>query len=117
MSYQPQGWYGIDLDGTLAYYGHYIGPTHIGPPIPAMAARLEAWLKEGRAVRIFTARVASTSPYADKSRQAIAAWLLANFGVILPITAEKDYAMIELWDNRCVQVEPNTGKPLDPSRA
>ncbi len=110
--HDQQGWIGVDLDGTLAYYTHYIGPTHIGPPVPAMAKRLQEWIKEGKDVRIFTARVASTAPYAEKSRQAIAQWLLDNFGMILPITAEKDYSMIELWDDRCVPVTTNEGTPL-----
>ena len=52
-----QGWIGVDLDGTLAYYDHWRGPHHIGDPIPAMLNRVKSWLAEGKDVRIFTARV------------------------------------------------------------
>ena len=33
----------------------------------------------------------------------------------LEITNAKDMDMIELWDDRCVQVIPNTGKPIGPN--
>lgn len=32
---------------------------------------------------------------------------------IVAITNQKDYGMIELWDDRRVQVEPNTGRRVD----
>src|SRR5690349_19600776 len=107
------GWIGVDLDGTLAEYNGWISPTHIGPPVPKMLARVKQWLAEGRTVKILTARVSH-----DKSEQrwkeandaffAIQAWLQTHVGCVLTITNEKDYAMIELWDDRCVQVIPNT---------
>jgi hypothetical protein len=52
-----QGWIGVDLDGTLAYYDHWRGAEHIGEPIPAMLERVKRWLADGKDVRIFTARV------------------------------------------------------------
>jgi hypothetical protein len=52
-----QGWIGVDLDGTMAYYDGWKGADHIGEPIPAMVERVKRWLAEGREVRIFTARV------------------------------------------------------------
>ncbi len=55
---KPVGWYGVDLDGTLAHYDGWMGPTEIGPPISKMVHRVRRWLAEGRDVRIFTARVA-----------------------------------------------------------
>lgn len=51
------GWIGVDLDGTLAHYDGGVGVDHIGPPVPAMLTRVKQWLAEGRAVKIFTARV------------------------------------------------------------
>jgi hypothetical protein len=33
------GWIGVDLDGTLAFYDEWIGPEHIGAPIPGMVDR------------------------------------------------------------------------------
>ena len=51
------GWIGVDLDGTLAYYDQWRGALHIGEPIPLMLERVKRWLDEGKDVRIFTARV------------------------------------------------------------
>ena len=103
------GWVGVDLDGTLAEYHGWSGPNHIGAPVPAMLARVKRWLAEGREVRIFTARIASGDPFA---RDAIEAWCVEHIGVRLEVTATKDLAMIELWDDRAVQVEANTGRPV-----
>jgi len=50
------GWIGVDLDGTLAVHmGVWDGS--IGPPIYPMVDRVRRWIKEGREVRIITARV------------------------------------------------------------
>lgn len=108
------GWIGVDLDGTLAHYDGFAGPEHIGEPVVEMVERVQRWLEAGLDVRIFTARVC----YGDSQgcRPAIEAWCLKHIGRVLPITCEKDYGMIELWDDRCVAVEPNTGKPLNLSR-
>lgn len=108
-------WIGVDLDGTLAHYDHWRGPGHIGPPVPAMLARVKAWLAEGIDVRIFTARICSrqTPMDHDVARQAIYQWSLRHLGRVLPVVAEKDYEMVELWDDRCVQVIPNTGERAD----
>lgn len=104
------GWIGVDLDGTLA---HYTGHHHdeIGAPVGPMVDRVKAWLAEGVEVRIFTARVADPQFYAGVHAK-VEAWCLQHIGQILPVTCSKDYGMIELWDDRCVQVVPNTGKPV-----
>ncbi len=125
------GWIGVDLDGTLAHYDGWKGVDHIGEPVPAMLARVKQWLAEGHDVRIFTARVCISARYAavapstcmeDGSRSArgwcvitayINAWLEKHLGRTLPITNEKDLAMVQLWDDRCVQVVPNTGARVD----
>lgn len=39
-------------------------------------------------------------------------WLVVTLGVI-PVVCRKDYAMVELWDDRAVQVIPNTGLRAD----
>lgn len=111
-----EAWIGVDLDGTLAYYDGWEGPLEIGAPIPAMVARVKVWLAEGRAVRIFTAR-AFPQEGVDQSAvvAAITAWSLDNIGFPLPITYMKDFGMVELWDDRAVTVEANTGRPLAPS--
>ena len=128
------GWIGVDFDGTLAHYGTWVSPVHCGEPITPMVERVKAWLAEGRQVRIFTARVfpitevilegnASVESWRGKDHSVasrvvqacIAAgtiqdWCRQHIGVVLPITCVKDYAMIELYDDRCVQVRPNTGE-------
>lgn len=111
-----RGWVGVDLDGTLAHYEHWTDGS-IGPPIPAMAERVKYWVKMGQAVRIFTARI-STRDETERSEQiaAIGAWCKEHLGFVLPVTCEKDFAMIELWDDRVVAVEANTGKRLNNSR-
>ena len=101
------GWIGVDLDGTLAYYDRFVSDRHIGAPVPAMVARVKAWLAEGKDVRIFTARAVSLD-----SVDAIEEWCATNLGVILRVTNTKDYGMIRLYDDRCVQVEANTGRLL-----
>lgn len=35
---------------------------------------------------------------------------IGPIGRELPVTATKDFAMIELWDDRAVQVRMNTGE-------
>jgi len=103
-------WIGVDLDGTLAHYDGWKGVEHIGDPVPEMVARIESWLADGINVRIFTARVCDGL---EETRNAIEAWCEKHLGVVLPVTNHKDYGMVELWDDRCVQVVPNTGKRAD----
>ena len=107
-----KGWIGVDLDGTLAHYDGWVDELHIGAPILPMVERVHAWLNEGREVRIFTARVwAGGGRDVALVREAIRKWCIEHIGVALHVTCEKDYGMIELWDDRCVRVVINTGKP------
>ena len=105
-------WYGVDLDGTLAEY-HGWNPE-IGKPIPKMLKRVKRWIDEGRDVRIFTARVSrfpdTTDAHIEEVRNRIEAWSLKHLGKILPITNVKEHGLVELWDDRAVQVVKNTGK-------
>jgi len=114
------GWIGVDLDGTLAHYDRWRGIDHIGEPIPAMVARVKAWLEQGVAVKIFTARMHGhgspilmsggvTAP-ADVLTP-IEEWCAKHIGQKLPVTNIKDFGMIELWDDRAVRVQANTGIP------
>ena len=121
------GWIGVDFDGTLATYGHWAGATHVGEPIRPMVERVKKWLADGQEVRIFTARVwpytgvlrpgfAMPVPEGERGQQAfeaacaIASWCKEHLGQVLPITCVKDYGMIELYDDRAVQVRMNTGE-------
>jgi hypothetical protein len=108
-----QGWIGVDLDGTIARYDGWRGELHIGDPIPTMVERVKRWLAAGYQVKIFTARVAEPNP--DDRAQVVKCvedWCEAHIGVRLEVTNVKDYHMIELWDDRVVQVYPNTGTAI-----
>lgn len=102
------GWIGVDLDGTLAHYDGWMGGDHIGEPIPEMLARVRVWLAKDRTVKIFTARAQIPDQIPP-----IKEWLRKHGLGDLEVTATKDFGMIELWDDRCIQVIPNTGKRAD----
>lgn len=108
------GWIGVDLDGTLARYDGWKGIEHIGEPVRPMLDRVRRWISDGRDVRIFTARV-GPQPERDvrQVRAVIEEWCLKHIGKTLPVTNAKDFGMAELWDDRCVQVIPNTGERAD----
>jgi hypothetical protein len=115
------GWIGVDFDGTLAHYEGWNG-GELGAPVKAMQNRVLDWLNNGREVRVVTARVAVTGlrnqvgelddqTFADEQRGKIEAWCKQHLGRVIPITATKDFGMVELWDDRCVRVVANTGEP------
>ena len=106
-----EGWIGVDLDGTLAHDTGWHGPDQIGPVIPAMLERVQKWLNDGQRVKIFTAR--ATIP---QQIPPIRDWLRKQGLPELEITNVKDFAMIEMWDDRAVEVVPNTGRPANPLR-
>jgi hypothetical protein len=110
----------VDLDRTLAYQEPGAPYDHqaIGDPVPEMARRVAAWLEEGMPVVIFTARLwtdgtPERSLQAAQALLAIQRWTLKHFGVVLPVTCVKDPGMLEIWDDRAVQVVPNTGRRAD----
>lgn len=106
------GWIGVDLDGTLAEYGGWQGPDHIGAPVPVMLARVKGWLDAGKSVKIFTARACIPEQIPP-----VKAWLERHGLGALEVTNVKDFGMISLWDDRCVQVIPNTGMPVASCKA
>lgn len=110
---EDQGWIGVDLDGTLAKYDGWKGISQIGDPVPDMLERVKRWLSDGTRVKIFTARVGKNFRDRDQARVFIEYWCEVHLGVKLEVTCEKDFGMIELWDDRCVQVEANTGRRMD----
>lgn len=105
------GWIGVDLDCTLAYYEKGQGVKSVGPVIEPMKRRVLDWLSQGKTLKIFTARV-SIPADADQQRQLITEWLLSNGLPALEITCIKDTKMVQFWDDRAVQVIPNTGEPV-----
>ncbi len=110
ISPEEKGWIGVDLDGTLAFHDANSPMIKIGDPVPLMLKRVKTMVEQDFRVKIFTAR-------AQDSEQIllIRKWLLKNGLPSLEITNIKDYNMIKLFDDRAVQVEPNTGKLILPN--
>ena len=99
------GWIGVDFDGTLAMYdGWDKNGVELGEPVPLMLARVKTWLEEGRDVRIFTARAS-----VPEQIPPVEEWCEKHLGRKLIVTNVKDFAMSELWDDRAVSIEMNTG--------
>jgi|SRR6185436_5113679 len=105
-----EAWYGVDLDGTLAVYDGWHGPLHIGEPVLAMLEIVKDLINKGKIVKIFTARCSEPDLDLRKAGiEAIQDWTEKHLGVRLEVTNIKDYAMISLYDDRAIQVVPNTG--------
>lgn len=104
------GWIGVDLDGTLAKYDGWKGIEHVGDPVLPMLNRVKQWIKDGKTVKIFTARVSVPDDMLESVITPIHEWCEKNGLPRLEITCKKDFGMISLYDDRCVQVEMNTGK-------
>lgn len=123
------GWIGIDLDGTLARSIEVAKPSdfdpfQVGEPIEPMCSFVKGLLAEGADVRIMTARVGPHGThYPDgtpipvdfnvHSRRVVVEWCRKHLGRSIPVTCEKDYQMIALYDDRAVQIIPNTGQRAD----
>ncbi len=116
-------WIGVDLDGTLAVMapeGEWSsiqrddGAWEVGAPIMPMVKRVRRWLAAGVRIKIVTARVAAPCGHSTAMAHVglINAWCREHLKHTLPIVAEKDLSMLVLYDDRCVQVEENTGKIL-----
>jgi hypothetical protein len=105
------GWIGVDLDGTLAK-SVQAQTEEIGVPILPMVQLVKAWLAHGEDVRIFTARVNPNHRQVEavRARKDIEVWCELHLGQILPVTHEKDWDILLLFDDRARQVERNTGR-------
>lgn len=97
-------WIGVDFDGCLAHYDEWQGPLVFGDPVPLMAERVKAWIAEGIEVRIVTARADNLDAI-----EAIGYWCEKHLGKRLEVTRSKDFRMDALYDDRAVQLIPNTG--------
>lgn len=106
----------VDLDGTLATYTTWQGEDHIGDPIPLMVNRVKRWLREGKEVKIFTARLAASSQ-PDRTVSIIQSWCRQHIGKALPVTNVKDQFCEAIWDDRAFRVTRNTGRQLMPKFA
>jgi ribonuclease J len=104
-------WIGVDLDGTLAYYdGIWRGVEHIGEPIKPMIDFVKDLISQNKKIKIFTARAKNpkTIPYIHE-------WLDEQGLPRFDITNEKDFGMIMLYDDRCMQVVTNSGEIIEES--
>jgi len=103
-------WVGFDLDGTLAKYDGWQGPTHIGEPIEEIVKLAKDYVDAGREVRIFTARMSAPDENERKEvLDAVANWCEAQGLGRLKATNKKDYEMATCYDDRCLQVVANEG--------
>lgn len=106
-----ESWVGVDLDGTLAKYDRWRGEEHIGKPVPLMVRRVQEMLHKKITVKIFTARVTEEEGRdVEVIRTRIEDWSEEHIGTRLEVTNVKDFGMIQLFDDRAVQVVPNTGR-------
>lgn len=129
---EGKGWYGFDLDGTLAKYDKWEGIGHIGEPVKPMVDLIKRMHDEGKVVKIVTARVAprrledgtigeqftwlTREPSSDLAAKYTATryiqdWCeeVAQLGFVPEIVYQKDHLMLELYDDRVKQVVPNEG--------
>lgn len=129
-----KGWVGVDLDGTMFHYEKWVGWNKFGEPIVPMVRRIQEWLNDGKEVRVVTARVGlpvfmGHTPHFSTHKwhtcyvtgekfsdammvAAIQDHTVKHIGARLPVQCWKDVHMIELWDDRAVQVIANTGRTL-----
>lgn len=134
---QQGGWIGVDLDGTLFTYTEWVPWDAFGEPIAPMVERVRAWTAAGVPVRIVTARVGLPLTYSKRlsnikrrtckvsgelfsdaeMRDAIQRHCVKHGLPIMPVQCHKDLHMIELWDDRAVQVVANTGRTLTEEHA
>jgi len=107
-----KGWIGFDLDCTLAVYEDWVSPQHIGEPIMPIVNKVKELIYDGQEVKIFTAR-AYPSETSEECIAVIKKWCKKHIGTELEVVYAKDQRMIELWDDRVVQVIPNSGRRAD----
>lgn len=98
----------VDLDGTLAFYDGWRGEEHIGEPIPDMVTRIKHWLREGDEVVIFSARCDCVDNFKEITR--IHKYLKKIGLPPLQVTNRKLKKFTEIWDDRAIRVEKNTGR-------
>jgi hypothetical protein len=115
---ENKGYVAVDFDGTLAVgrTKKWNGP--LGKPVELMLDRVKKWLFVGIEVRLFTARVnpfdrhgnLQTREELNELCKRLDKWCLKYVGVKLPITCMKTHNVLEIWDDRAIQVIKNTGE-------
>lgn len=112
-------WVGFDFDKTLAT--DISGDTSgvLGEPIGPMVELAKEYIEAGVEVKVLTARVWVPSDERWKpelARECAATrikmmdWTEKHLGKRLTITCEKDPKLDHLYDDRAIEVEPNTGR-------
>lgn len=98
---------GFDFDGTVCRLTD-------GRPVDSIVEKIRRFRSQGVEVRICTARISSKQSQAHifAHTKHIEEWCKTHIGEVLPITAEKDYDMVLLYDDRAVAVETDTGNCL-----
>lgn len=109
----------VDLDSTLAYYDGWVDPLYIGEPITLMVNKVKNFIKQGKKVIIFTARITESYSGRELSQkeifdidQAIKSWCELHIGKRLLVTNKKTLYAEAIYDDRAIQVDKNTGKIL-----
>ena len=103
---EGKGWYGFDLDGTLAKYDKWEGIDHIGEPVKPMVDLIKRMHAEGRVVKILTARVAprANAEYKDREKCAPPDYVTTADFSCLSATAktwvENMYLYLDTWGAR-----------------
>lgn len=100
---EGKGWYGFDLDGTLAKYDKWEGIDHIGEPVKPMVDLIKRMHAEGRVVKILTARVAprANAEYKDREKCAPPDYVMEadRSDYVIP-WAENMYLSLDKWGAR-----------------
>ncbi len=101
-------WVGVDFDGCLARDdepGHFEPPYPLGEPIPEMVQMVKSLLVAGVRVKIFSARA-----FEPESIPVIQDWTEREGLGRLEVTNQRDYDLIRFYDDRAIQVVPNSGR-------
>jgi hypothetical protein len=106
-----KGWYGFDLDSSIARYEGWEGHTDIGEPLGIEKMNsafniLLGYLEQGKCCKIFTARAAH-----KECIKPIQNWCKKYLGQVLDITDRKDHDLIRFFDDRAIGVDSETGVP------
>lgn len=108
-------WIGFDLDGTLAHYDGFKGWDKIGKPIKSTCDLVKRLHKEGKRIKIFTARASKKScDLSEVPRKrvedVIRDWCEKNLGIRdIEITSEKDCYCEAYYDDIAIAVPMNKG--------
>ena len=107
----------VDLDGTLAQFDKWNGPTSIGKPVYKMVQKVKKWLARGDKVVIFTSRIYPDINFTkanecEAAKKAVEDWCVKHVGTKLEVTCNKGLFEI-LYDDRGEHIVKNTGETTE----